>query len=599
MATIHQDLVLSLSTLAHQPGVYQFYDKNQDLLYVGKAKNLKKRVNSYFTKKQTGKTQVLVRKIHSLETIIVNTEFDALLLENNLIKKHQPRYNIQLKDDKTYPWICIKNERFPRIFLTRNRIKDGSAYFGPYANVKMANTLLDLIKEIYPLRSCKYNLSEANIESNKFKTCLEYHIQNCLGPCEALQTEEEYNQNIVLAKKIVKGKFSENLNFLRTEMQQFAAETKFEQAQKFKEKIELLEKYQVKSTVVNPNINNVDVFTLLNNEQNTIYYNFLKISNGSIIQSYTSDLKKKLEESDEQIMQNIIVDIREKFQSTSKEIYLAFPVNIDIPGITLTVPKIGDKKAIVDLSLRNVKYYRIDQLKKIKITDPEKHTERIMQEMKTLLHLSEAPTHIEGFDNSNLQGTHPVSACVVFKNGKPSKRDYRHFNIKTVEGPDDFASMEEVVYRRYKRLLEEKQALPQLIIIDGGKGQLSSAVKSLERLNLRGKIAILGIAKRLEEIFFPDDPIPLYLDKRSETLRIIQQIRNESHRFGISHHRKRRSKTHIQSELDSIKGIGPSTKTVLLSHFKSVKRIKEASQKEIEKEIGTHKGQLLWLYFNP
>jgi excinuclease ABC subunit C len=578
-------LKLQLQTLPDSPGVYQYFDKEGSIIYVGKAKNLKKRVSSYFTKTfDNGKTRILVKKITNIKHIVVETETDALLLENNLIKKYQPRYNVMLKDDKSYPWICIKKERFPRVFSTRRVIKDGSEYFGPYTSVRTVSTLLDLIKGLYQLRTCNYDLSSEKIESGKYKVCLEYHLGNCKGACEGFETEEEYFENIKAIREILKGNFKDSLQQFKMQMKQFAKDMHFEDAQKIKEKIEILQNYQSKSTIVNPKISNVDVFSIISDESYG-YINFLQLSYGSIIRSHTLEIKKKLEETDKELLQLAIVELRQRFNSNSKEIYVPFKVRIG-ENVKVTVPKLGDKKHILDLSIRNAKYYRMERFKQIKITDPDRHVNRIMAQMKSDLRLSEEPRHIECFDNSNIQGTHPVAACVVFKNGKPSKKDYRHFNIKTVEGPDDFASMEEVVYRRYKRLIEEDQSLPQLIIIDGGKGQLSSALKSLEVLDLRGKIAIVGIAKKLEELFYPNDPIPLYLDKKSETLKIIQQLRNEAHRFGIEHHRNKRSKTALNTELETISGIGEKTIVELLKHFKSAKRISEANFGDLEKVIG-------------
>ena len=527
---------------------------------------------------------------------MVSTETDALLLENNLIKKYQPRYNIMLKDDKTYPWICIKKEPFPRIFLTRNMIKDGSEYYGPYTSVRTARALLSMILELYSLRVCDYKLTPKNIESKKYKVCLEYHIKNCKGACEGLQSEEDYLKDIAEIRNIIKGNFKTSFHRFEELMYNFSAKAEFEEAQKIKEKIELLANYQAKSTVVNSSITNVDVFSIVSDETYA-YVNFLKISNGAIIQSHTAEIKKKLNESDKDILELAIVELMRRFNSVVKEIYVPFQVDIG-ENIKVTVPKVGDKKRIVDLSLRNAKYYRLEQLKQIQIVDPERHVNRIMKQMQKDLRLQEEPRHIECFDNSNIQGTNPVAACVVFKNGKPSKRDYRHFNIKTVVGADDFASMEEVVHRRYKRLIEEDQDLPQLIVIDGGKGQLNSALKSLDRLGVRRKIAIVGIAKRLEEIYYPDDPVPLYLDKKSETLKIIQQLRNEAHRFGITHHRNKRSKSAIQTELSNINGIGEHTISKLLRKFKSVKRIKEADIEELTNVIGVDKSQRIKNYFN-
>jgi excinuclease ABC subunit C len=590
-------LQTTIKSLPHQPGVYQYFDKDDKILYVGKAKDIKKRVSSYFNKTQeNGKTRVLVKKIISIKHIVVKTETDALLLENSLIKKLQPRYNIMLKDDKTYPWICIKKERFPRIFLTRNVIKDGSEYFGPYTSVRMARALLGLIKEVYPLRTCKHNLSVENITNKKYKICLDYHIGTCKGACEGFQDVSDYQQDINEIRNIIRGNFKTAMQKFENIMQEMADKMEFEEAQKIKEKIALLSNYQAKSTVVNPTISNVDVFTIISDESYA-YVNFFKIMNGAIIQSHTSEIKKKLDESDKEILELSIVEIRQRYHSQSKEIYVPFEVAVG-EELKVTAPKIGDKKHIIDLSLRNAKYFRQERFKQEKILDPERHSKRIMAQMQKDLHLPKPPVHIECFDNSNIQGTNPVAACVVFKNGKPSKRDYRKFNIKTVEGPDDFASMEEVVYRRYKRLVDENQDLPQLIVIDGGKGQLSSALKSLDSLGLRKEIAIIGIAKRLEEIYYPDDPIPLYLNKTSETLKIIQQLRNEAHRFGITFHRQKRSKSAIQTELEQIDGIGKQTVEALLKEFKSAKRVKETTLEELIKVIGKARAENVFVYYH-
>ena len=590
-------LEIQLKTLPDSPGVYQYYDKQDNILYVGKAKNLKKRVGSYFTKShENAKTRILVQKIVVIKHIVVTTETDALLLENNLIKKYQPRYNIMLKDDKTYPWICIKKERFPRIFMTRRVIKDGSEYYGPYTNVRTVKVLLDLIRELYPLRTCKYDLSREKIAEKKYKVCLEYHLGNCSGPCEDFQNEDSYNDTIKAIRNIVRGNFKESLNKFHEIMKAFSDKMEFEEAQKIKEKLDLLSNYQSKSTIVSPSINNVDVFSIISDESYG-YVNFFKIANGSIIQSHTTEIKKKLDETDKRILEMAVVEIRQRFNSISKEVYVPFEIDLG-DKIKVTVPKLGDKKRIVELSERNAKYYRQEQFKQIKISDPDRHVKRIMTQMQKDLRLSEEPRHIECFDNSNIQGTNPVAACVVFKEGKPSKKEYRHYNIKTVEGPDDFASMEEVVFRRYKRLLSENLPLPQLIVIDGGKGQLSSALKSLDLLDLRGKIAIIGIAKRLEEIYYPGDPIPMYLDKRSETLKIVQFLRNEAHRFGITLHRNKRSKSAIQSELEQIPNIGKQTITSLLRKFKSAKRVKTATFKELQEIIGDARAKNIYQYFN-
>lgn len=590
-------LEIQIKTLPHQPGVYQYFDTDGKLIYVGKAKDLKKRVSSYFTKHhEYGKTRVLVKKITSVKHIVVETENDALLLENNLIKKYQPKYNVLLKDDKSYPWICVKKERFPRIFPTRRVIKDGSEYFGPYTSMKTVKTLLGLIKGLYQLRTCNYHLSENKVESGKYKVCLEYHLGNCKGACEGLETEEEYQSNITAIREILKGNFKDSLQQFKTQMRQYADNMQFEDAQKVKEKLDILENYQAKSTVVNPKISNVDVFSIVSDEGYG-YVNFLQLSYGSIIRSHTLELKKKLQETDKDLLELAITEIRQRFNSQSKEIYVPFEVELG-SAVKITIPKLGDKKAIIDLSRRNAMYYRMDKMKQIKITDPDRHANRIMAQMKADLRLSEEPRHIECFDNSNIQGTNPVAACVVFKNGKPSKKDYRNFNIKTVVGPDDFASMEEVVYRRYKRLLDEEQPLPQLIIIDGGKGQLSSSLKSLDALGLRGKIAIIGIAKRLEELFYPDDPIPLYLDKKSETLKIIQQLRNEAHRFGIEHHRNKRSKGALKTELENISGVGEQTIVDLMKSFKTVKRIANAKLDELEAVVGVSRANKVYNYYH-
>ncbi|WP_312556899.1 excinuclease ABC subunit UvrC [Empedobacter brevis] len=595
---MNENVKLKLASLPETPGVYQYYNKKGDLLYIGKAKNLKRRVNSYFNKQHDSKRlRVLVSNIETIETINVNSEYDALLLENNLIKEHQPRYNILLRDDKTYPWICIKNERFPRIFSTRNVIKDGSEYFGPYSNVKTMKVLLSLMKELYPIRTCSYDLSEKNIEQHKFKVCLEYHIGNCLGPCEGFQSEEEYNEQITAIRNIIKGEFNEAKQYLINQMTKYAIDLKFEKAQIVKEKIEALQHYQARSTIVSPTITNVDVFSISSDEEYA-YVNFMKIYHGAIIQSHTEEWKKKLDETDEDLLERAIIDFSERFNLTSKEIYVPFELSLEIPFRKITVPKIGEKKHIVDLSLKNTRIYRLEQLKQTKIVDPDRHTNRIMNQMKVDLRLPEEPRHIEGFDNSNIQGTNPVSACVVFKNGKPSKKDYRIFNVKTVEGPNDFATMEEVIERRYSRILAEGESLPQLILIDGGKGQLSSALKSIDRLGLRGKVSVIGIAKRLEEIYYPDDPYPLYLDKNSETLKVLQHVRDESHRFGITRHRNRRSKNAYNSVLEEIEGIGPQTIKELLTNFKSVERIKNASLLELTDLIGKSKAKKIKDYFS-
>ena len=584
--------------LPKKPGVYRFYDKDRKILYVGKAKYLKNRVSSYFNKikYENHKTKLLVRKIDHIEYIVVETEYEALLLENSLIKKHQPHYNVALRDDKTYPWICIKKEPFPRVFSTRNVIKDGSEYYGPYASVRMMHTVLGIIGKLYKLRTCAYNLSQTNIANKKYRLCLEYHIGNCLGGCENKQSEAAYNQSIAEIRHILKGNLGDLTRDLKQTMSSYAEDLEFEKAHELKERIGLLENYQAKSTVVNYKIHDVDVFSIVSDSY-AGYVNFLKINSGAVVQLHTLEIRKKLEETDEELLAIGIAEIRQKFESESKELYLSIPIDIPIKNVKVTIPQIGDKKKLIDMSTRNAKYFMMDRYKAMEKVDPDAHSKRIMAQIQKDIRLTELPTHIECFDNSNIQGEFPVAACVVFKNGKPSKKDYRHFNIKTVVGPDDYASMEEVVERRYSRLLREGEPLPQLIVIDGGKGQLHSAVNSLERLGLMGKIAVIGIAKRLEEIYFPGDPIPIYLDKRSESLKVIQFLRNEAHRFGITHHRNQRGKSIVKSELHDIKGIGPKNAQELLTHIGSVKRVKEATKEELAVIIGESKAQIVWQHF--
>lgn len=594
-----ENLLLIIQSLPDKPGVYQYFDELGAIIYVGKAKSLKKRVSSYFNKDiyENGKTAVLVRKIADIKYIIVSTELDALLLENNLIKRYQPKYNVLLKDDKTYPWICIKNEAFPRIFSTRNLVRDGSAYFGPYASVKVMNMVLELIRKLYKIRNCSLNLSEENIEKKKFKICLEYHIGNCKGPCEALQAKENYDETIAEIKEIIKGNINGLSEHLRGMMQGHADNFEFEKAHLLKEKIDSLEKFQSKSAVVSPSINNVDVFSIVTDEKYG-YVNFLKVMNGAIIQGHTLELKKKLDETAEELLILSITEIRQRFSSNASEIIVPFVLDLEIPDTEFFVPQRGDKKKLLELSERNADYYRKEKQRQEDLVDPDRHNNRILNQMMKDLRLLEEPRHIECFDNSNIQGAYPVAAMSVFKNAKPSKKDYRHYNIKTVEGPNDFASMEEVVFRRYKRLLEENKALPQLIVIDGGKGQLSSAMNSLEKLGLRGKVGIIGIAKKLEEIYYPGDSLPLYIDKKSETLRVIQNLRNEAHRFGITHHRKRRQKGTIKSELSEIKGISDLSIQKLLLKFKSVKNIKETPEEEIAAVVGKAKARAVKDYLS-
>lgn len=595
----NNDLSGLVKVLPDNPGIYQFLNSEGTIIYVGKAKNLKKRVASYFKKDSSlsGKISVMVKKITDIRHMVVDSELDALLLENNLIKKYQPRYNVLLKDDKTFPWICIKDERFPRIFSTRNIIDDGSEYFGPYASGRMMHTVLDLIRSLYPLRNCKHNLSKKNVESGKFKVCLEYHIGNCLGPCVGKQTDEEYDRSIQEIREIIKGNISTIIRELKKMMMKHAATFEFEKAQIIKEKLELLENYQSKSTVVNPKINNVDVFSIITDEKSG-YVNFLRVVNGAIVQAHTLELKKKLDESSSDLLNLAITDLRQRFGHSSKEMILPFRTNVIFPDTRVTVPRKGDKKQLLELSERNAKYYKLEKQKRLDLTDPERHSRRILETMKNDLRMKVIPEHIECFDNSNLQGDYPVAAMVCFKNAKPAKKEYRHYNIKTVEGPDDFASMEEIIHRRYSRLLKEKKDLPQLIVIDGGKGQLSSSLKSLEKLGLRGKITIIGIAKKLEEIYYPGDSLPMFLDKTSETLRVIRHLRDEAHRFGITHHRKRMEKGTIKSELTDIVGIGFNTAQKLLWKFKSVKKIKEATEEQLAEHIGKSKGRIVYNHFH-
>ena len=574
------------------PGVYLFKNTEGQVIYVGKAIKLRNRLNSYFRENQIGKTKILVSKIVDFDTVLVDSEADALLLENSLIKKYKPKYNILLKDDKSYPWICIKKERFPRVFSTRKVVKDGSEYFGPYTSVKMVRVLLELLKELFPIRTCNYNLSQDNIDAGKFKVCLEYHIKNCLGPCENHQSDESYAQDIEQIRSILKGNTKHVLSILEQRMRECSANFEFEEAHIWKQKWESLKEYSRKSTVVSAQIHNVDVFTIISDDKSA-YFNFLKVMNGSIIQAYTAEIKKVLGESDTDILSRLIVSIRERFSSQSRLVLTNIPIHVSGLDFQINTPKRGDKLSLVELSEKNAKYYRAEKWKQIQQTDPEKHQNRILEQLKKDLRLPSVPTHIECFDNSNFQGTNAVSACVVFKNAKPSKKDYRHFLIKTVEGPDDYASMTEVVYRRYKRLLDENLPLPQLIVVDGGKGQLGAGVKALEQLGIYGQVAILGIAKRLEELYFPGDPHPLYLDKRSESLKVIQHMRDEAHRFGITHHRKRRVKGNLKSELHAVSGLGQKTIDLLFNTFGSVKGVKKATESELIDCIGKHRAKLI------
>ncbi len=587
-----------LKTLPEDPGVYQYFDADKQLLYVGKAKNLKKRVTSYFTKvHDNARLRLMVNKIADIKTIKVNTESDALLLENNLIKNLKPRYNINLRDDKTYPWIVIKKERFPRIFPTRKLIRDGSDYFGPYTNGKNMHALLDLIRQTYPLRNCSYELSKESIDKGKFRPCLEFHIGNCKAPCVNKFSEEEYNQNLQEIRQIIKGNVSGILSELRLRMKVASEALQFEKANELKEKIEQITSFQGKSTIVHPSITNTDVIHIIC-EEKTAFAHCFHITNGAIVQAQNIELKKKLDESDEDLMLFALLEFRDRIGSTAKELIVPFLPEVEIPGCDYVVPKIGDKKQLLQLCYKNALAHKQERDKQLALTNPEKHSERILTQMMKDLRLKELPRRIEGFDNSNIQGQFAVSAMPVFIDAKPAKKEYRHFNIKTVEGPDDFASMREVIYRRYSKLLEEKLDLPQLIVVDGGKGQLAAAMESLEKLGLRGRIAIIGIAKRLEEIYFPNDSLPLYLDKRSETLKVIQQIRDEAHRFGITHHRSKRSRETFKTELNEIKGISDKSAEKLLLALKSVKQIKEATPEELEAVLGANKAKLVREYFH-
>ena len=579
-----------LKTIPEDPGVYQFLSSDKSIIYVGKAKNLKKRVSSYFQKNiKSRKTLNLVKNTKYVEHVVVHSESDALLLENSLIKKNQPKYNILLRDDKTYPWICIKNEPFPRVFVTRKLVKDGSQYFGPFTSFKTINTIMGIIKQLYSLRNCNYNLSSKNIEQKKFKVCLEYHLGNCLGGCEGKESLEDYEKNILAIKQILKGNVNESKRNLKKEMIKFSNNQEYEKAQKIKEKIQLLENYQSKSTVVSSKLNNIDVFSIISDSESA-FVNFLQVAHGKIIRFHNQEVKKKLNEDDEKILSLMILSIREKYNSTSKNIISHINLENQI-NLKFIIPRSGDNKKLLDLSIKNAKAFRFERNKQTQLVDPERHINRIMEQMRIDLKMKEEPRHIECFDISNIQGTNNVASCVVFINGKPSKKLYRKFNIKTIDGQNDFGSMQEVVFRRYKRLLDEKQDLPNLIVIDGGKGQLSSAVKSLKELDLDNKISVLGIAKRLEELYFPNDSIPLYLNKKSETLKVIQQLRNEAHRFGVSFHRDKRSKSSLTSGLDNIHGIGENTKNKLLKKFKSISKLKKADEKEIIDLIGKSKAE--------
>ncbi|MRR22292.1 excinuclease ABC subunit C [bacterium] len=582
----------TVSGLPDKPGVYQFIDASGTILYVGKARSLRKRVSSYFAKNQSGKTKVMLSRAADLRHVVVDNESEALLLENSLIKKHQPRYNILLKDDKTYPWICVKNEHFPRVFMTRKLIADGSAYFGPYTSVPAVRTLLELIRHLFQIRTCSLPLTEKSISEGKYKVCLEYHMGNCKAPCIGLVSEAEYSLQAERIKEIIRGDLSGVTAYLESVMRKYASELKFEEAQKIKEKLELLSKYRSKSVVVNTSVKNVDVFGCSVGE-GSMYFSYMKVVSGAIVQSWSVELKMRMEEEKESLLSTAVTEIRQRVSSNSPEVIVPFVPDIQLDKIKYTVPQRGDRYKLLELANRNAVFFRLERQKKTAERSKENRTEKNLERMKKDLHMPVLPSHIECFDNSNIQGESAVAACVVFRNGKPSNREYRHFNIKTVTGPDDFASMEEVIYRRYRRMLDEQQQLPQLVVIDGGKGQLSSAVKSLEALGIRGTVTVIGIAKKLEEIYFPGDSVPLYLDKNSITLKIIQHLRNEAHRFGINFHRGKRSSKMNRSILDEIPGIGEKTKELLLKKFGSVKKLTEVAPEDLEKVVGAKKAAIL------
>ena len=591
-----EDIKSTLSGLPDNPGVYQFFDSSGKIIYIGKAKNLKKRISSYFSGNQSGKTTVMINKAVAIRHFVVDTESDALLLENNLIKKYQPRYNILLKDDKTFPWICIKNEPFPRVFSTRNVIRDGSQYYGPYTSGLMVKTLLTLIRQLYKLRTCKYNLTEHNITAGKFKPCLEYHIGNCKAPCIALQTEQEYDETIIEIRDILKGNLLSVTGQLKEKMNRLARELRFEEAQMIKEKIDILMKFRSRSAVVSNTIKSIDVFACTQ-DQDRFYVNYLKVVEGAVVQAFTLEMRTRIDEDKEALLGLAVAEIRQRYSSDSPEVIVPFKPDIQLDKVKYTVPRMGDKQKLLELAERNAIYYKLEQKRKQTDHKQVTRTGRNLEKVKSDLHMPAIPAHIECFDNSNIMGTNPVAACVVFRNGTPSKKDYRHFNIKTVTGPDDFSSMEEVIFRRYKRMLDENTSMPQLVVIDGGKGQLSSAMKSIEKLGLRERITVIGIAKKLEEIYFPGDSVPIYLDKNSYTLKLIQTIRNEAHRFGINFHREKRSSEMTRSVLDEIKGIGPKTKEILLKNFGSVDKIREATSEELEKHIGRKKAMIVYGIF--
>jgi excinuclease ABC subunit C len=586
------DLEKISNHLPERPGVYQFLDLKQNIIYIGKAKNLKKRVSSYFAKNQSAKTKIMLKKAERLSYVVVDSEADALLLENNLIKEYQPRYNILLKDDKTFPWICIKKELFPRVFSTRTLIKDGSSYFGPYTSALMVKTFLTIIRQLYKPRTCIFSFTNENIKSGKFKVCLEYHIGNCKGPCVGLQSEEEYEENIKQIRSILKGNISTVIDQLKKQMFEYSSATRYEEAQIIKDKIEILNKFKSHSTVVSNTIKNVDVYGFVQDEYNT-FISYLKVVNGAVIQAYTLEMKGKVDEDKESLLSSGITEIKQRLSGDSPEFIIPFKPDIQFENIKYTVPLRGEKLKLLQLANRNALYFMMEQKKKRLDISTKDRTVKNLAKLKADLHMSQLPVHIECFDNSNIMGKNPVASCVVFRNGKPSKKEYRHFNIKSVQGSNDFASMEEVIFRRYSRIIRENLALPQLIVVDGGKGQLSSAVRSLKNLHLDDKITIIGIAEKLEEIYFPGDNVPLYLDKNSVSLKIIQQLRNEAHRFGINFHRDKRSSEMLRSTLDDIKGIGNKSKEILLKNIGSVDKIRKARFEELKNLIGSHKAEII------
>lgn len=593
-----EELTEKISILPTTPGVYMYFDAEGTVIYVGKAKNLKRRVSSYFNRTHDSlRTNLLVRAIADMKYIVVPTEQDALNLENSMIKEYKPRYNVLLKDDKSYPWIVVTKEPFPRVFMTRKREKDGSKYYGPYTDTGSARTVLELIRELYPLRSCRHFLTPEGVAAKKWKPCLDYHIKRCAGPCIGCVNIEEYQKSIERVKQILRGDMDELLDYLRKEMESLASELRFEEAQAVKERYQLVERYTAKSVIVSQTIGDVDVFGV-DDDGADVFINYMHVRRGAVVRSVTLEYKRRMDESVSQLLSYAMDEISRTLDVEFEEVIVAEQPDVEMPGVTFIIPQRGDKSKLLEVSERNARQYKIDMLKHLERKNPEERTDRLLKRMQSDFRLTELPHHIECFDNSNIQGTNPVASCVVFRDGKPSKKDYRHFNIKTVEGPDDFASMREVLTRRYTRLMNEGEGLPQLIVVDGGKGQLSAAVEALDAMGLRGKIAVVGIAKRLEEIYFPGDSVPLYIDKNSESLRVVQQLRDEAHRFGITHHRNRRSKGQTVSSLDLIKGIGPKSRQALLTHFRSVKRIREADLDDLAAVVGPAKASIVYNEFH-